>query len=347
MSTSGRGLRRCLFGVLLAVTGCNGTTSYLDATGTAGHAEAVLGRWLTGVSVAVVVLVCVAIIAGMTRRRESSDAPARSDALARGDAPARHEIASGLSWIYVGLGATMVVLLVTFGGTMVTLNAATHPRRTPSLTMDVTGHQWWWEVRYSQEGNAGLGFVTANEVHLPIGIPVRVRLHAADVIHSFWLPQIAGKTDVIPGQTNEMWVEARVPATTRGMCGEYCGLQHANMALQVVAESPSAFNAWAASRRAEAAPAQGDLVAGQTIFARTCGACHAVAGTMALGRVGPDLTHVASRPFIGAGVLENTAPNLERWIVDAPAVKEGARMPAIALNAAQRRSVVAYLQSLR
>jgi cytochrome c oxidase subunit 2 len=144
-----------------------------------------------------------------------------------------------------------------------------------------------------------------------------------------------------------MWVEARVPATTRGMCGEYCGLQHANMALQVVAESPSAFNAWAASRRAEAAPAQGDLVAGQTIFARTCGACHAVAGTMALGRVGPDLTHVASRPFIGAGVLENTAPNLERWIVDAPAVKEGARMPAIALNAAQRRSVVAYLQSLR
>jgi cytochrome c oxidase subunit 2 len=327
--------------VLLAVSGCNGTTSYLDATGTAGHAEAVLGCWLTGVSVAVVVLVCIAIIAGMARHREKDDAPAR------GDAPARHEIASGLSWIYVGLGATIVVLLVTFGGTMVTLNAATHPRRTPSLTMDVTGHQWWWEVRYSQEGNAGLGFVTANEVHLPIGIPVRVRLHAADVIHSFWLPQIAGKTDVIPGQTNEMWVEARVPATTRGMCGEYCGLQHANMALQVVAESPSAFNAWAASRRAEAAPAQGDLVAGQTIFARTCGACHAVAGTMALGRVGPDLTHVASRPFIGAGVLENTAPNLERWIVDAPAVKEGARMPAIALNAAQRRSVVAYLQSLR
>jgi cytochrome c oxidase subunit 2 len=327
--------------VLLAVSGCNGTTSYLDATGTAGHAEAVLGRWLTGVSVAVVVLVCIAIIAGMARHREKDDAPAR------GDAPARHEIASGLSWIYVGLGATIVVLLVSFGGTMVTLNAATHPRRTPSLTMDVTGHQWWWEVRYSQEGNAGLGFVTANEVHLPIGIPVRVRLHSADVIHSFWLPQIAGKTDVIPGQENEMWVEARVPATTRGMCGEYCGLQHANMALQVVAESPSAFNAWAASRRAEAAPAQGDLVAGQTIFARTCGACHAVAGTMALGRVGPDLTHVASRPFIGAGVLENTAPNLERWIVDAPAVKEGARMPAIALNAAQRRSVVAYLQSLR
>jgi cytochrome c oxidase subunit 2 len=335
MSTSGRGLPSCAFGALLVVSACNGTTSYLDATGTAGHAEAVLGRWLTGVSVAVVVLVCIAIVAGIVRRRES------------GGAPARHEIASGLSWIYVGLGATIVVLLVTFGGTMVTLNAATHPRRTPSLTMDVTGHQWWWEVRYSQEGNAALGFVTANEVHLPIGIPVRVRLHAADVIHSFWLPQIAGKTDVIPGQENEMWVEARVPARTRGMCGEYCGLQHANMALDVVAESPSAFDAWSASRRAEAAPVSGELVAGQTIFSRTCGACHAVAGTMALGRVGPDLTHVASRPFIGAGVLANTAPNLERWIVDAPAVKEGARMPPIALDAAQRRSVVAYLQSLR
>src|SRR5689334_11444934 len=121
MSTSGRGLPSCAFGALLVVSACNGPTSYLDATGTAGHAEAVLGRWPTAVSVAVVVLVCIAMVAGIVRRRES------------GDAPVRHEIASGLTWIYVGLGATIVVLLVTFGGTMVTLNAATHPRRTPSL----------------------------------------------------------------------------------------------------------------------------------------------------------------------------------------------------------------------
>ena len=341
MSTSGRGLRRCLLGVLLAVSGCNGTTSYLDATGTAGHAEAVLGRWLTGVSVAVVVLVCIAIIAGMARHREKDDAPAR------GDAPARHEIASGLSWIYVGLGATIVVLLVTFGGTMVTLNAATHPRRTPSLTMDVTGHQWWWEVRYSQEGNAGLGFVTANEVHLPIGIPVRVRLHSADVIHSFWLPQIAGKTDLIPGQVNETWLEARRPGTSRGMCGEYCGLQHATMALSVTAEPPESFTRWAAARRAPgAAPASEEARAGQTVFARTCGVCHAVAGTNALGRVGPDLTHVASRPTIGAGALENTPANLARWIHDAPAVKEGARMPPMPLDDAELQLVVAYLRTL-
>jgi cytochrome c oxidase subunit 2 len=314
---------------------CNGTTSYLDASGTAGHEEAVLGRWLTGTAIAVVTLVCIAILAGMGRHRAAADALAR------------REIRPGLSWIYIGLGATIVVLLVTFCGTMVTLNAASHPARVPSLTMDVTGHQWWWEVRYSDASHPELGFVTANEVHLPVGIPVRVRLHAADVIHSFWLPQIAGKTDLIPGQENEMWLEARKPGRSRGMCAEYCGLQHAHMALAVVAESRDAFSAWAASRRAESPPVRADLAAGQMIFTRTCGACHAVAGTMALGRVGPDLTHIASRPSIGAGALDNTPANLERWIANAPLVKEGARMPPIALDAAQLRSVVAYLEALR
>src|SRR5690349_3649756 len=311
---------------LVLIAACNGRSSYLDATGAAGHREANLGIWLTIVASAVVLFVCVALLLVVFRKRDQTK---------RDSSVERYQIASGLNWIYIGTGTTIAILVAVFIATMVTLTAAAHPPKTPSLTMDVTGHQWWWEITYSDASNPNLGFTTANEVHLPVGIPVRVRLHAADVIHSFWLPQIAGKTDVVPGQENEMWVEARVPARTRGMCGEYCGLQHANMALDVVAESPSAFDAWAASRRAEAAPVSGELVAGQTIFSRTCGACHAVAGTMALGRVGPDLTHVASRPFIGAGVLANTAPNLERWIVDAPAVKEGARMPPIALDVAQ------------
>jgi cytochrome c oxidase subunit 2 len=315
--------------------GCNGTTSYLDATGTAGHQEAVLGTWLTAVAMAVVILVCIAVLVGIAHHRGEQHPPER------------HEIKSGLNWIYIGISATVVVLLVTFAGTMVTLNAASHPPRVPSLTMDVTGHQWWWEVRYSQAGHPELGFVTANEVHLPVGIPVRVRLHAADVIHSFWLPQIAGKTDVIPGQTNEMWLEAAKPSVSEGRCAEYCGLQHAYMTMPVVAESPDAFNKWAIARRAEAAPVPANLAAGQMIFTRTCGACHAVEGTMALGRVGPDLTHIASRPFIGAGILENDPMNLARWIRNAPSVKEGARMPAISLDSTQLVAVVAYLQSLR
>ena len=333
---------------------CNGTTSYLDATGAAGRAEGTLGIWLTAVASAVVALVCVAIVGGIARHRgERNVPPSFSGEVASGDSrdgrggARRREIRSGLNWIYVGIGATVVVLLVTFAGTMVTLNAASHPPRAPRLTLDVIGHQWWWEVRYSEAGHPELGFTTANEIHLPVGEPVRVRLQTADVIHSFWLPQIAGKTDLIPGQVNESWIEAREPGESRGMCGEYCGLQHAAMALAVTAESPDAFARWSAARRAPAAlPGDADARVGATVFARSCGACHAVAGTMALGRVGPDLTHFASRPWIGAGALANTPENLMSWISDAPGVKEGARMPAVPLDDAQLHSVVAYLRTL-
>lgn len=358
MSAGRRRVARLTTGALLsaALAACNGTTSYLDATGTAGRTEGTLGWWLTAVASAVVLFVCVAVLAGIARHRGERNAPARDAAGAEpeaepGDEGAgarRREVRSGLGWIYVGLAVTVVVLLVTFAGTMVTLNAASHPPRTPALTMDVIGHQWWWEVRYGDPAHPDFAFTTANEVHLPVGEPVRVRLHSADVIHSFWLPQIAGKTDVIPGQVNETWLEARQPGTSRGMCAEYCGLQHAVMALAVTAESPAEFARWAASRRAPAAPATTvEAQAGEKVFARTCGACHSVAGTNALGRVGPDLTHLASRPTIGAGLLANTPTNLASWITNAPGLKEGARMPAIPLDGDELRAVVAYLRTLR
>jgi|SRR5689334_795758 len=324
---------------LVLIAACNGRSSYLDATGAAGHREANLGIWLTIVASAVVLFVCVALLLVVFRKRDQTK---------RDSSVERYQIASGLNWIYIGTGTTIAILVAVFIATMVTLTAAAHPPKTPSLTMDVTGHQWWWEITYSDASNPNLGFTTANEVHLPVGIPVRVRLHSADVIHSFWLPQIAGKTDVIPGQVNEMWVQADKPGTSRGMCGEYCGLQHAEMALTVTAESPSQFNAWAQQRRAEAAPpATAEAQTGQTVFLRSCGACHAVAGTPALGRYAPELTHFASRPTIGAGALENNADNLARWIHNAPGIKEGARMPAIPLDAAETRAVVEYLQTLR
>src|SRR6476661_3625992 len=233
--------------VALVLAACNGTSSYMDATGTAGRSEATLGWWLTAAASAVVLIVCVAILLGISRHREDAGRGADEGVMRR------NEVKSGLNWIYVGVALTVVVLAISFGGTMVTLNAASRPPITPSLTMDVTGHQWWWEVTYSQAGNPELGFTTANEIHLPVGVPVRVRLHSADVIHSFWLPQIAGKMDVIPGQVNETWVQAERAGRSHGMCGEYCGLQHAVMAIDVTAESPAAFDAWAKERRAGAA----------------------------------------------------------------------------------------------
>src|SRR5690349_18586806 len=324
---------------LVLVAACNGRSSYLDATGAAGHREANLGIWLTIVASAVVLFVCVALLLVVFRKRDQTK---------RDSSVERYQIASGLNWIYIGTGTTIAILVAVFIATMVTLTAAAHPPKTPSLTMDVTGHQWWWEITYSDASNPNLGFTTANEVHLPVGVPVRVRLRTADVIHSFWLPQIAGKTDVIPGQVNEMWVEARQAGTSRGMCGEYCGLQHATMALSVTAEPLASFQEWARSRQAEATPPVTPATqTGMAVFARSCGACHAVAGTQALGRIGPELTHFASRPTIGAGALQTTPENLARWIRNAPLVKEGARMPAVPLDSAQLGAVIAYLQTLR
>ena len=349
----------------VAVAACNGTSSYLDATGTSGHQEATLGTWLTVVASAVVVIVCVVVLAALARHRGEHNEPwmdqaregqttPRADDTPPGrraeseHRPERRGVRSGLNWIYVGLAATIVVLIATFAGTVVTLNATTRPRQASSLSIDVTGHQWWWEIRYLDAARPEFTFTTANEIHLPLGVPVHVNLRAADVIHSFWLPQIAGKTDLIPGQTNRMWVEAREPGVSRGMCGEYCGLQHATMALTVTAEPRAAFERWAASRRADAAaPSTPESSAGLAVFTRSCGACHAAAGTEALGRIGPDLTHIASRSTIGAGALENTPRNLARWIRNAPLVKEGVRMPAVPLDSAQLAAVVTYLETLR
>jgi cytochrome c oxidase subunit 2 len=332
--------RAMALGSALLLAACNGTTSYMDATGTAGRDEATLGWWLTAVACVVVLFVSVAVLLGIARHRRD---PRRGDE----GVMARRDVRSGLSWIYAGIAVTVVILAISFGGTLVTLNAASRPRITPSLTIDVTGHQWWWEVTYSQAGDPSLGFMTANEVHLPVGVPVRVRLHSADVIHSFWLPQIAGKMDVIPGQVNETWLEARTPGDSRGMCGEYCGMQHAVMALDVRAESPRAFERWADERRAAATPpATAAASAGRVVFVRSCGVCHSVAGSDALGRVGPDLTHLASRTTIGAGALTNTPAHLAEWIRNAPGVKEGVRMPAMTLSDAELRDLLAYLATL-
>ena len=209
--------------------------------------------------------------------------------------------------------------------------------------VELIGRQWWWEVRYP-----GLGIVSANEIHIPVGRPVRLTVRTADVIHSFWVPRLHGKIDLVPGRTNTLRLDATRAGTYRGQCAEYCGLQHARMGLRVVAHEPSSYAAWADRERAAATPPRDSVAAaGMVVFDRVCAACHAVRATLAAGARGPDLTHVASRATLAAGTLANTHANLTRWVAEADRIKPGNGMPSIRLAPAELAAVVAYLESLR
>jgi len=253
----------------------------------------------------------------------------------------------GLRWIYFGLALTALTLLGSLVWSMAVIAHVAAPRTTPALTIDVTGHQWWWEARYAATIQSRQ-FTTANEIHIPVGLPVHLRLKSADVIHSFWVPALSGKTDLIPGQVNETWIEAGEPGAYRGQCAEYCGLQHAHMAFSVIADPPGAFNAWwDAQLRPSPPPTDGPAVVGQQAFVRRCGACHAVLGTMAGGIYGPDLTHLARRKSLAAGTLPNTPGHLAAWIADPQGPKPGNKMPPLALSGPELVSIQAYLATLQ
>ena len=190
--------------------------------------------------------------------------------------------------------------------------------------------------------------MTANEVHIPLGKPVRLELTSDDVIHSFWIPQLAGKTDVIPGQRNIAWIEADAPGIYRGACTEYCGQQHANMASFVVAQSPTEFAQWLDHQRTAARLPDSAAAAGLAVFeSAACASCHTIRGTSAAGRIGPDLTHLESRATIAAGMLENTRGNLAGWITNPQTIKPGNVMPAVPLRSRDLQSLLAYLGTLR
>lgn len=220
--------------------------------------------------------------------------------------------------------------------------------RTPTTgtTVRIVGHQWWWHVEYPQ-----LGIVTANELHLPRGEPVRLELESADVIHSLWVPNLTGKMDLVPGRTNVFWLQGDQPAVYRGQCAEFCGLQHARMGLHVVVLEREDFERWAARMsQAPAPPSPGapgrrgyEVFFGQEAG---CQACHAIAGTPATSALGPDLTHVASRRTLGAASVPNSRAALARWIADPHAFKAGNRMPATELRAADLEALVDYLMTL-
>ncbi len=212
-----------------------------------------------------------------------------------------------------------------------------------ALEIDVTAHQWWWEFHYAASGVA-----TANELHIPLGVPIRLALRSGDIIHSFWVPQLGGKRDVVPGQINELTFVAQIPGVYPGQCAEFCGLSHANMRFRVVVEAPAAFAKWQTAELAPPVPAAApDAAAGAKIFADSpCTTCHAVKG-VSKGFIAPDLTHFASRTTIGAGIMPNTPANLIRWVIEPAALKPGAQMPPFGLRGKELDDLVAYLESLK
>ena len=215
--------------------------------------------------------------------------------------------------------------------------------------IEVAAELWWWRVRYLDERGNAL-FETANEIRIPTGAPVQLDLVSHNVIHSFWVPALAGKLDMIPGRVNRLRLRAAAPGTYRGQCAEYCGGQHAKMAFHVVALAPDGYAAWFAQRRnGTAGAAQPVPAPGRDLFARNgCGLCHAVRGTDAAGTIGPDLTDVGSRAWLAAGTLPNTRANMARWISESQAVKPGSRMPAYRQFSPDELGALAdYLGSLR
>jgi cytochrome c oxidase subunit II len=263
--------------------------------------------------------------------------------------PLRRWLASESCVIWGGLvfpTVTLTLLLIH------TLRASADPPphlAQPALVVQVIGEQWWWRVRYPATPDHA-GFETANEIHLPLGVPVELELTSADVIHSFWVPRLAGKLDMIPGRTNRLRLLANVPGIYRGQCAEYCGGAHAFMALHVVVESPAELAEWSARQSEPAAePSQELLTRGRATFlAGGCGACHTVRGTSAIGTLGPDLTHVGGRVALAAGLLPNHVGTLAGWIASSQHLKPDNRMPSFDLfTGVELRATASYLESLK
>lgn len=218
-----------------------------------------------------------------------------------------------------------------------------------ALHIDLTGWQWWWQARYAAD-HTHTAFMTANELHIPVGRPVVVTLNGGDVIHSFWVPNLHGKKDLLPGITSTIELRADRAGIYDGPCAEFCGAEHALMALRVVAEAPDRYAAWAAAQSASAAPVPADALAqqGMQVFERSaCAGCHTVRGTSAVGLLAPDLTHLMSRQTIAAGALPNDAANLTRWVRNPGAVKPSTTMPAVPLSAHDLQALIAWLTTLK
>ena len=331
--TTGR-RRRAAAAVLLAlVLGACGGHAPSMLNGHGPEARRVSGVWwlMFALAAAVYVVVAAFIVFAIVRGRRSQEEPAK--------APKDDTFV----WLG-GIVAPVVILGVLAVVTVRTTQALRNPER-GELRISVVGKRWWWDVTYPDAGVR-----SANEIHIPVGRPVDLELTSDNVIHSFWVPQLAGKMDTIPGQTNHLRLTASEAGTYRGACAEYCGIEHAHMGFQVVADPPVDFDRWLARRQGGAGlTATSDQAAkGELVFNReACAGCHAVRGTPATARIGPDLSDFGSRQWIGSLTVANTPANMAHWITDPGSLKPGTLMPPTALSADDIAAVTAYLEGLK
>jgi cytochrome c oxidase subunit II len=339
-------LRFTLLPLAVAACGCAGNHSAFNSAGP--QARRIEGLWwlFFWVSVVVYVVSMTFVLTAMWRkcqdaRRDVPDAP-----VVRPEPQGERRLT-----IAVGTGVviTVVILFVLLLGDFITGRALHSLANAPGpLVIRLTGHQWWWELQYLDATTSNV-FTTANELHVPVGRAVKIELNSNDVIHSFWVPNLHGKKDMIPGHPTSIYLQADRAGTYEGQCAEFCGYQHAKMRLLVIAEPEDQFNIWLSSQRQPAFDPTADVRRrGQEVFlGSTCIMCHTIRGTHAGSRVGPDLTHLASRQTIAAGSLPNVRGHLAGWVLDPQKIKPGARMPQNPLEAQDLHSLLEYLSSLK
>jgi cytochrome c oxidase subunit 2 len=331
--------------VRAAVTGvireAQSPTNIFDPAGTPAHSIFSLSMLVLSVTLGIFVVVAGLLLYALIRYRHRAKDFDREPAQVYGS----NQIE--LSWTVIPI---LIVVMLFLPTTRIILGTQSIPKPASALNVTVIGHQFWWEYRYPK-----LGIVTANELHVPISdpdkpTPTYLEMSSADVAHSFWVPRLAGKMDLIPNRINTMWIDPAQPGLYLGQCAQYCGTQHAKMLLRIYAQSPQDFAVWVAQQKK---PAQQDLTGnpaaqeGRSVFQHTaCVNCHTVAGTIATGRFGPDLTHLASRDTLASGAVKNTPENLRKWIDDPNSMKPGALMPAMHLNDHDLDAITAYLTTL-
>jgi cytochrome c oxidase subunit 2 len=319
--------------------------SALNPTGPQANRLAHLFWLFLAVSIAVWLLTMIFFLLSLRRRESNSSAPREPDL-----APDPRRERRMKSTVGAAVALSAAILLVLLIGEFTTARA-THlfgATAKNQVSIQITGHQWWWEVQY-QDKQASNTIITANELVIPIGRPIEVKLKSTDVIHSFWIPNLQGKKDLVPGHPATLWLQADEVGTYWGECAEYCGFQHAQMRLVVRAVPGGEFDAWlSASRQPAKTPETDSQKRGQQVFlSSTCVLCHQISGIHAFGRIGPDLSHVGGRLIIAAGALENTHENLKKWLADPQAVKPGTQMPKTSLSQENLDALTDYLEALK
>ncbi|MBW9104189.1 cytochrome c oxidase subunit II [Paraburkholderia phenoliruptrix] len=308
---------------------------FLRGEGPAAQPVLHLGWMLAGICSFVCVLIAIMLLVAIFKRRRQEDANALNTK-------------GGPSFVYVGTTISTLALLAITVYMLVVLAQVADPPREPALTVTVTAYDWWWKVDYEEDTKGTRRFATANELHIPVGVPVLVLLKSADVIHAFWVPELSGKTQAIPGVTNRQWLEADRPGVFRGQCTQYCGVQHAHMAFEVYAQPQAEFDRWLGAQQSPPLAATNDSAKrGAKLFEDRCAGCHAIRGSNAAGVQAPDLTHVMSRRLIAAGTIVNTPKNMIDWVQHVQDIKPGALMPDMKLSPAEASDLSAYLATLR